>query len=388
MSVSLGILGGGQLGSYFVLAAKKMGYQTVVLDPDPYAPAGSHADKHIIAEYNDVKALKELAHLCSAVTIEFENPPVESLTFLAQFLEVHPSPSCVEVAQNRRDEKQFCESIGLAVAPYEVLETHDDIERIMRHGITRTHLDPFAVPLLMKTSRLGYDGKGQQKINDFSDITSLWQNVSNVPCVIEQVISLDAEFSIVLARSRDGEVALFAPTCNVHIDGILDISTAPCTAGNNDLPITTDILRRGQESAIHIAEKMNYVGVLAVEFFVSGESLFVNELAPRPHNSGHWTIDAAQTSQFEQQVRALVHLPLGNPAMTHAAVAMVNLLGDRWNVGEPHFDLVPTDEFVHLHLYGKKEARSDRKMGHITITGDDLDSVTRRAIDVRNTITR
>ena len=376
----LGVIGGGQLGNYFVLAAQKMGYQTAVLDPDPHAPAGANADRHIIAQYDDADALRELAAICSAVTIEFENPPVSSLEFLAQYVSVRPSPGSVAIAQNRRDEKQFCESIGLFVAPYEVLETQADIERICSHGINPSP-SPFSTPLLMKTTRLGYDGKGQQKISDFSEIPSLWDNVGNVPCVVEQMINLHAEFSIILARGTDGNIAMFAPTHNVHVDGILDVSTAPFTSDHG-------LLQRGELAAIRIAEKLDYVGVLAVEFFVSDDKLFVNELAPRPHNSGHWTLDAAHTSQFQQQVHALVGSDLGDPSMTHSATAMANLLGDRWTHGEPQFDLLQKDLRTHLHLYGKNEARPGRKMGHLTVVGDDVNDVAIQAVNVRNSITR
>ena len=376
----LGVIGGGQLGNYFVLAAQKMGYQTAVLDPDPHAPAGANADRHIIAQYDDADALRELAAICSAVTIEFENPPVSSLEFLAQYVSVRPSPGSVAIAQNRRDEKQFCESIGLFVAPYEVLETQADIERICSHGINPSP-SPFSTPLLMKTTRLGYDGKGQQKISDFSEIPSLWDNVGNVPCVVEQMINLHAEFSIILARGTDGTIAMFAPTHNVHVDGILDVSTAPFTSDHG-------LLQRGELAAIRIAEKLDYVGVLAVEFFVSDDKLFVNELAPRPHNSGHWTLDAAHTSQFQQQVHALVGSDLGDPSMTHSATAMANLLGDRWTHGEPQFDLLQKDLRTHLHLYGKNEARPGRKMGHLTVVGDDVNDVAIQAVNVRNSITR
>ena len=376
----LGVIGGGQLGNYFVLAAQKMGYQTAVLDPDPLAPAGAHADRHLIAQYDDTEALRELAAICSAVTIEFENPPVSSLEFLAQYVTVRPSPRSVAIAQNRHHEKQFCESIGLFVAPYEVLETQADIERICSHGINPSP-NPFSTPLLMKTTRLGYDGKGQQKISDFSEIPSLWDNVGNVPCVVEQMITLHAEFSIILARSADGTIAMFAPTHNVHIDGILDVSTAPFVSDHG-------LLQRGELAAIRIAEELNYVGVLAVEFFVSDDTLFVNELAPRPHNSGHWTLDAAHTSQFEQQVRALVGSELGDPSMTHSATAMANLLGDRWAHGAPQFGLLQNELGNHLHLYGKNEARPGRKMGHITVIGDDVNDVAIQAVNIRNSITQ
>lgn len=380
MSTMLGVIGGGQLGNYFVLAAQKMGYQAAVLDPDPLAPAGAHADRHLIAQYDDTEALRELAAICSAVTIEFENPPVSSLEFLAQYVTVRPSPRSVAIAQNRHHEKQFCESIGLFVAPYEVLETQADIERICSHGINPSP-NPFSTPLLMKTTRLGYDGKGQQKISDFSEIPSLWDNVGNVPCVVEQMITLHAEFSIILARSADGTIAMFAPTHNVHVDGILDVSTAPFVSDHG-------LLQRGELAAIRIAEELNYVGVLAVEFFVSDDKLFVNELAPRPHNSGHWTLDAAHTSQFEQQVRALVGSELGDPSMTHSATAMANLLGDRWAHGAPQFDLLQNELGTHLHMYGKTEARPGRKMGHITVIGDDVSNVAIHAVNVRNSVTR
>ena len=261
-----------------------------------------------------------------------------------------------------------------------MLETQADIERICSHGINPSP-SPFSTPLLMKTTRLGYDGKGQQKIFDFSEIPSLWDNVGNVPCVVEQMITLHAEFSFILARSADGTIAMFAPTHNVHVDGILDVSTAPFVSDHG-------LLRRGELAAMRIAEELDYVGVLAVEFFVSDDKLFVNELAPRPHNSGHWTLDAAHTSQFEQQVRALVGSELGDPSMTHSATAMANLLGDRWANGAPQFDLLQNELGTHLHLYGKNEARPGRKMGHITVVGDDVNNVAIHAANVRNSVTR
>ncbi len=381
MTAMLGVLGGGQLGNFFVLAAKKMGYQTAVLDPDPHAPAGVNADIHIVAPFDDIDALNQFASMCSAVTIEFENPPVTALEHLAQQVTVRPSPSAVAIAQNRREEKQFCQSIGLSVAPYEVLETREDLARITSNGVAETHLDPFGVPLIMKTCRNGYDGKGQQNVKQLSNISDHWNALGNVPCVVEQKVALDAEFSIIVSRSEQGQIALFAPTLNIHLDGVLDISTAPSQ-------LDSQMLDQGKLAATKIAEKLDYVGVLAVEFFVSDNRLFVNELAPRPHNSGHWTLDAANTSQFEQQVRALVGEPLGDPSMTCSAVAMVNLLGDRWANGEPLFELTNTDSCAHLYLYGKKDARAGRKMGHLTMTGDHVEAATNSAISLRNAITR
>ena len=381
MTAMLGVLGGGQLGNYFVLAAKNLGYQTAVLDPDPHAPAGVNADIHIVAPFDDIDALNRLAALCSAVTVEFENPPVMALEHLAQQVTVRPSPSAVAIAQNRRQEKQFCQSIGLSVAPYEVLETEEDLARITSSGVAQTHLEPFSTPLIMKTSRNGYDGKGQLIVQHLSDTMKHWNSLGNVPCIVEQKMALDAEFSVIIARGEDGEIASFMPTQNMHVDGILDVSTAPSQ-------LEAQLLKQGKLAAIQIAERLNYIGVLAVEFFVSHNKLFVNELAPRPHNSGHWTLDAACTSQFEQQVRALVGKSLGDPTMTCGAVAMVNLLGDRWTHGEPLFDTVVANSSTHVHLYGKKAARPGRKMGHLTITGDDVDVVTDIAASLRTAITR
>ena len=381
MTAMLGVLGGGQLGNYFVLAAKNMGYKTAVLDPDPHAPAGVNADVHIVAPFDDIDALNRLATMCSAVTVEFENPPVMALEHLAQQVIVRPSPSAIAIAQNRRQEKQFCQSIELSVAPFEVLETQDDAARITRDGVRNTHLDPFSTPLIMKTSRNGYDGKGQQIVQHLSDTLEHWNSLGNVPCIVEQKLDLDAEFSVIIARGEDGEIALFNPTQNVHVGGILDISTAPSQ-------LDSQLLEQGQLATINIAEKLNYIGVLAVEFFVSHNILFVNELAPRPHNSGHWTLDAACASQFEQQVRALVGKSLGDPSMTCSAVAMVNLLGDRWTHGEPQFDKVIANSSAHVHLYGKKTARPGRKMGHLTVTGETLDAVAENAVSLRTAITR
>lgn len=381
----LGVLGGGQLGNYFVLAAKSLGYQTAVLDPDPNAPAGKNADRHIIAKYDDAEALNELSRTCTAVTIEFENPPVASLQFLAQHVVVRPSPDCVAIAQDRREEKRFCQSIGLAVAPYDVIETPEDATRIMTHGISSSHLGPLHLPLLMKTARMGYDGKGQQKITDLTHLPAIWNQLGCVPCVVEQMIPLDAEFSVILARSADGNIAVFEPTLNIHLDGILDISTAPIQHVNNHM--MAPIVALGRQAASVIVERLDYVGVLAVECFVSQGNLYINELAPRPHNSGHWTLDAAHTSQFEQQVRALVGLPLGDPSMSFPAVTMVNFLGDRWANGEPLVQLVNADKQATMHIYGKGDARPGRKMGHLTIVGDIPTATTHAALTLRSAMT-
>jgi len=373
MGDALGVVGGGQLGRYFVLAARALGYTTVVLEPDPHAPAGAVADEHIVAAYDDESALDRMAELCRAVTLEFENPPVAALHYLARRVTLCPSPSAVEIAQDRRREKRFCRDLGLAVVPY--LEMNDESDA---HRFAESDAPTPFFPAILKTTRLGYDGKGQRRVQEMSQLADAFVSLDGAPCVLEQVVALDAEFSVVVARGADGEVATFAPTHNSHVDGILDASTAP---------FDSPVVAQGVDAAVRIASALDYVGVLAVEFFVSKGALLVNELAPRPHNSGHWTLDAAHTSQFEQQVRALTGMALGDTSMTYPAVAMVNLLGDRWQHGEPRRALPDANAGELLHLYGKREARSGRKMGHLTVLGDAVDSVLVRAIQLRDAMT-
>ncbi len=367
MPDALGVIGGGQLGRYFVLAARARGVPTVVLEPDPLSPAGAVADLHLIANYDDEAALKRMAHECSAVTVEFENPPVATLEFLSQHLIVRPSPTAVAVAQDRQREKQLCRDLGLATAPWEFIETASDVDRIVANGIDDSGVSTTG-HYIVKTARLGYDGKGQVRITDLRDLGRAWSELNHVTSVVEAAVPLDAELSIILARAASGEIATYAPTLNVHVDGILDTSVAPFDAvlqRNSSWSIgISDVAVR---AATTLAEHLSYVGVLAVEFFVSHGRLLVNELAPRPHNSGHWTLDAARTSQFDQQVRALAGLPLGDTSMTCDAVAMGNLLGDRWQHGEPRLAVVDEYPGAHLHLYGKHEARPGRKMGHLTV---------------------
>jgi 5-(carboxyamino)imidazole ribonucleotide synthase len=357
---TLGILGGGQLGRYFVMAANTMGYRVIVLEPDPAAPAGSCADVHLIAAYDDVDALARLADQCAVVTTEFENAPATALQRLAEQTAVWPPPAAVAVAQDRRLEKEFIRNLGLPTAPFAVIETDDDIAAAADLGW----------PAILKTARLGYDGKGQHDVRSTSDLAAAWDATLRVPCVLERRVPLDREVSVMVARTASGEVATYPVTANTHRNGILDVSVAPF-----DAPDATDL-------AVAIAEGLNYVGVLGVEMFVSGGALLVNELAPRPHNSYHWTLDAARTSQFEQQVRAVCGLPLGDTSMTAPATAMVNLLGDVWSGGEPDWVGGLTDPAAKLHLYGKHEPRPGRKMGHITVTAEsatDAEAAVRHA---------
>ena len=372
MGDALGVIGGGQLGRYFVQAAQVLGFRTVVLEPDQLSPAGAVADHHIVAAYDDSDALTELADLCSAVTVEFENPPVAALVFLAERIIIRPSPNAVAIAQDRRCEKQFCVDNRIQVAPFAVIENLDDV------GAIADRADEL-FPAILKTARMGYDGKGQQRLANYTELRGAFTVLGNVPCVLEKVVPLDDELSVIVARGVDGEVVTYEPTRNLHVDGVLDVSSAP-------IP-NSQVTEHARKVALRLAEALDYVGVLGVEFFVSGGELLVNEMAPRPHNSGHWTLDAAQTSQFEQQVRALVGMPLGNSVMTHPAVVMLNLLGDRWAHGDPNFALAASDSAAHLHLYGKSEAKPGRKMGHLTVVGNEMSQVLAHARQLRDAIT-
>jgi 5-(carboxyamino)imidazole ribonucleotide synthase len=372
MGDALGVIGGGQLGSYFVLAARSMGFRVVVLEPDSNSPAGKLADEHIVAEYDDRSALDRLATQCSAVTVEFENPPVESLEYLSQRIIVRPSPNAVAIAQDRRREKQFCVDNRIQVAPFAVIENLDDV------GAIADRADEL-FPAILKTARMGYDGKGQQRLANYTELRGAFTALRNVPCVLEKLVPLDDELSVIVARGVDGEVVTYEPTRNLHVDGVLDVSSAP-------IP-NSQVTEHARKVALSLVEALDYVGVLGVEFFVSGGELLVNEMAPRPHNSGHWTLDAAQTSQFEQQVRALVGMPLGSTTMTHPAVVMLNLLGDRWAHGDPNFALAASDSAAHLHLYGKSEAKPGRKMGHLTVVGNEMSQVLAHVRQLRDAIT-
>lgn len=347
----LGVLGGGQLGRYFVLAARTMGYRTTVLEPDPGSPAGAVADVHLVAAYDDPAALEQLAATCAVVTTEFENAPAEAMAQLAARIPVRPSPAALATTQDRIAEKQFLDDIGVGVAPYVVIVTDADL----------ADAAGFSFPAILKTARLGYDGKGQIRCAYATDLAAAWDELGRVPCVLEQRLPLDRELSLVLARTADGRVACYPVSQNQHVHGILDVSYTPA-----NLPGTAPA--DAAELCTYIAEELQFVGVMAVEMFVVGRDVLVNELAPRPHNSGHYTLDACLTSQFEQQVRAICGLALGDTKLVVPGVAMVNLLGQLWADGEPQWQNVLGNSAAHLHLYGKSEPRAGRKMGHLTVT--------------------
>ena len=352
---TLGLLGGGQLGRMFVLAARAMGYRVTVLDPSADSPAAQVADRHLAADYDDERALGQLARECAAVTTEFENVPAASLDFLAARVSVRPGAKAVAIAQDRAREKSFLRDNGFATARFALVKEVDAIAVALRE---------VGVPALLKTTRLGYDGKGQVRVDDLDSARQAFTALGEVECVLEERVALERELSVVLGRGANGEVRCYAVTENRHRDGILDISLAPAS-------VSEDVQKKAIVIATAVAAKLGYSGVLAVEFFVCTDGrLLVNEVAPRPHNSGHWTLDAAATSQFEQQVRALCGLPLGD-SRAHGAAAMVNLLGDLWQGDQaPAWERILRYPGAKLHLYGKQEARPGRKMGHVTCLGD------------------
>jgi 5-(carboxyamino)imidazole ribonucleotide synthase len=369
---TLGMLGGGQLGRFFVSAAHEMGYKAWVLDPDPHSPAGRIADRHLVAAYDDFTALDAMARGCAAVTTEFENVPAGTLDYLAKFVPVHPAASAVAVCQNRIAEKTFLAEHGLPHGPFAAITSTDDLR----------NAEPALFPAVLKVARFGYDGKGQARVAGRDEALHAFHQFNNEPCVLEKLLALDFEVSVVLARDEAGHMRCFPTVENRHRHGILDVTIAPAraTAAQRD---------EAQAIAERIAAALGYVGTLGVEFFVCRGELLVNEMAPRPHNSGHHTLDACVTSQYEQQVRALAGLPLGEPRQ-HSPAVMVNLLGELWfeaeRYREPDWSRLFTVPGLRLHLYGKHHARQGRKMGHFTVIGDDPVQALNHAMQARAAI--
>jgi 5-(carboxyamino)imidazole ribonucleotide synthase len=359
----LGMLGGGQLGRMFTLSARSMGYRVTVLDPDAESPAGALADVHIRAAYDDSDALRRLAETCAAVTTEFENVPADSLRFLESQVRVAPSSACVSIAQDRIIEKRYINQAGLQTAPFIVIESLEDIEQDLS----------CCLPGILKVARLGYDGKGQIGVDSVADVHAAFAQMQNKPCVLERKLDLKAEISVILTRVGPQQSVCFPVAENRHSDGILDISIIPAR-------VDASIADLAEAMAQKLAEAMDYIGVLAVEFFVLADgSLVINEIAPRPHNSGHYTLDATLCSQFDQQVRALCGFA---PASTKllSPVVMVNLLGDVWGANAPAWRRLLSADNVHLHLYGKKTARPGRKMGHFNVLSEDVDTALQQAL--------
>lgn len=372
---TLGMLGGGQLGRYFVIAAQQLGYRVTVLDPDVNSTAGRIADLHIAAAYDDRDALSRMAESCAAITTEFESVPAETLAYLATFVPVQPSAAALAICQERSAEKGFLKKHGFPHAPYADIRSGNDILNVS--------VDLF--PGILKVARFGYDGKGQVRVNDKEETLAAFRQFKNEPCVLEKQMALDYELSVVLTRGASGEIKCFPVAENHHRQGILDHSIVSAQGAASELSIKVTAI------AEKIAASMAYVGTLSVEFFVVAGQLYVNELAPRPHNSGHYTLDACLTSQFEQQVRALCGLPLGE-VTAHSAAVMVNLLGDIWfannpeHAHEPDWEKLLAYPSLKLHLYGKHDARPGRKMGHFTVLGDTLEKPYATAMAARAAI--
>jgi len=370
---TLAMLGGGQLGRFFVSAAHELGYRVMVLDPEEGCPAGLIADEQVVAAYDDAEALAYLAKNCVAATTEFENVPATTLEVLAQHMPVYPGAGTVAIAQDRIAEKCFLRDHGFPTTPFFVIHDDSDLAQVSK--------DLF--PAIVKISRFGYDGKGQQRVASLDQAKQALQRF-NAPCVIEKMLNLDLEVSLVMARNAAGETACFPVAENQHQHGILDISIVPASASQS-------LLDRAKQMANQLAEKLDYVGVLTVEFFISDGELLINEIAPRPHNSGHYTIDGCITSQYEQQVRAMCGLPLGATTL-HSATVMVNLLGDLWFANDnghcvdPQWTLLNQIPNLKLHLYAKQVARPGRKMGHFTIIDDNAKNAIKMALTARRTI--
>jgi 5-(carboxyamino)imidazole ribonucleotide synthase len=361
----LGMLGGGQLGRMFTLAAHSMGYRVAVLDPDPLSPAGAIADVHLKAAYQDREALQQLADSCAAVTTEFENVPAESLRWLASHCIVRPASDPVAVAQDRVREKAFFRNCDLSVAPYAVIDTLNDL----------ASPDTRLFPGVLKRARFGYDGKGQARVANAEETRAAFVRFGSDTCVLEKLVDLACEISVVVARGANGAARVFPVAENQHRQGILDVCIVPAR-------VAPALAQQAERAAMLIAERLQYIGVLAAEFFVTSDGeLLVNEIAPRPHNSAHYTIDACATSQFEQQTRALCGLALGDTRLL-TPVVMVNLLGEAWAGGVPDWQRLFDNPRAKLHLYGKHEARPGRKMGHFTVLGDSAEAALNEALSL------
>jgi 5-(carboxyamino)imidazole ribonucleotide synthase len=367
---TIGVLGSGQLGRMFAIAARRMGYRVHTFSPEGDTPTGQVADVEVAAEYTDLDAVRAFARNVSVVTFEFENVPIEAVDAVEEYAPVRPGGVALHTAQQRAREKAFLADRGFPTAPFVRAETLDEL---------RTGVAALGTPAVVKTAAFGYDGKGQYTLSTPADVEHVWTAMGRQEAIVEKLISLQAEISIVAARGLDGEIAEYAPFENRHRQHILDLTTCPAAVSDALRGRAVDITRA-------VLEELQYVGVLCIEFFVTTDGeLLVNELAPRPHNSGHLTFDAAVTSQFEQQVRAICGLPLGSTDLLRPA-AMVNLLGDLWTGDEPNWSAALRSRDVKLHLYGKTEPRPGRKMGHITAMGRTVAEAQELAIAARDAL--
>ncbi len=361
---TIGILGGGQLGRMSAIAARRMGYKVKTFDPSSSACAAMVADSHTTAAWDDAKALKKFADGCGRVTLEFENIPPATVTQVNAIAPCHPSAEVLAICQNRRREKEFLKAQGIPCANFVVVSSHEELSAAVKK---------IGVPCVLKTADFGYDGKGQAKITDAdTNLENVWEKIGDGVGVLEAWVPFQLEISVIVARTEDGKTAVYDPAENIHRNHILHLSLLPAR-------ISEATRREAQELALKIAEKIKLVGLMAVEMFVQDGRIIVNELAPRPHNSGHQTLDANQTSQFEQHIRAVCGLPLGGTQILKPSV-MLNLLGDLWRNGQtPDWATVLKEPAAKLHLYDKGQASAGRKMGHITITADTLEDALKKA---------
>ena len=369
---TLGVMGGGQLGRMFVHAAQAMGYFTAVLDPDAASPAGRVSHHHIQTDYLDEQGLAQLVQRCAAITTEFENVPAPALLTLGAHRPVAPASESVAIAQDRAAEKAHFVRCGVPVAPHALIETPAQLAAVAED----------LLPGILKTTRMGYDGKGQIRVKTREELAGAWAELKGVPCVLEKMLPLQAECSVIVARGADGQMVNFPVQLNLHRDGILAVTSV------HEGAVPADVAAQAVAATRAIAEGLNYVGVLCVEFFIlQGGQLVVNEMAPRPHNSGHYTMNACDQSQFELQVRTLAGLSLTQPRQ-HSSAIMLNLLGDLWpevtptgkGPTSPAWGQVLALPGTHLHLYGKLSARPGRKMGHLNITGATPEAVRATAL--------
>jgi 5-(carboxyamino)imidazole ribonucleotide synthase len=364
---TIGVMGGGQLGRMFAFAARRMGYRVHTFSPEKNGPAAQVSDRATAASYHDEAAVRRFARAIDVLTFEFENIPAPTIGWASLDRIVRPRGEVLLVAQNRLREKEFLAGAGFPVAPFQKV---GDLA-----GLTKA-VEKIGRPAILKGAAFGYDGKGQQRIDPGTDLEGIWAERGDAVCVLEQVIDFEKEISVIVARGPNGSTAVF-PVCeNLHRDHILDLTIAPAR-------VEEQIAKTARELACEVAISLQVVGLLAVEMFVSkrGE-LIINELAPRPHNSGHWTIEGCVTSQFEQQVRAVCGLPLGGTELLRPT-AMANLLGNVWSGGEPNWAGALEQPDVHLHLYGKDQPRPGRKMGHLTAVGETAEAAAARVQEAR-----
>jgi 5-(carboxyamino)imidazole ribonucleotide synthase len=368
----LGVLGSGQLGRMFTIAARRMGYRVHTFSPDSDTPTGQVADVEVTAPYDDLDALTAFARRVAVVTFEFENVPSAATSAIESIVAVRPSPEALHISQQRAREKQFLADRGFPTVPFAVATTQAELHAALAR---------IGTPAIVKTAESGYDGKGQQAAGSAEEASRIWTSLGAQVLVVEKKITLQAELSVIATRGLHGEVAQFPLFENRHRNHILDLTTAPAE-------VPPAAASQALEIARGILDALDYVGVLCIEFFLSTDGhLMVNELAPRPHNSGHLTFDAAVTSQFEQQVRAICGLPLGSPELLRPA-AMANLLGDLWAEGEPDWAAACRLPDVKLHLYGKVTPKPGRKMGHLTAMGRTVHEAQDRVIAARDALLR